>query len=178
MGIGGTRKELAEFAVFEDLLHVDDANGDGLMRTGLDARRGFADFESARAHVALADDAFLRVILRNIVRTGQCAVLAADALVVKMLHDPRDGVFDIGIDRTTDHARWFEAVMTRCRYVLEEWVAAGASDQQADIPPGFLLVKAVQCVAGGNARLAAGTPIEVDLKCVLLARLGWAGGHQ
>ena len=178
VGIGSPRQELAEFAVFDDFLHVDDPNGDGLMRTGLDTRGGFADFETAGTHVAFPDDAFLRVILRNIVGTGQCAILAADALVVEVLHDPRDRIFDISVDGTPDHARRFETVMTRRCHVLQQWVAAGTPDQQTDISPGLLFVEAIQRVAGRDARLTARTPIKVDLKGVLLARLGWAGGHQ
>src|SRR5262245_47249824 len=46
---------------------VDDFNGDGAFRTGADARGRGTHLQAAVAHVALADDAALGVVLRHAV---------------------------------------------------------------------------------------------------------------
>ena len=166
--VRGSRQELAGFGVFQDLGHIDDADCDRLMGTGLDACGGFSHSQSVRAHIALANDPFLRVVLGDVVRTGQGAVLTADALVIQVLHDPRDRVLFIGIDRTPLHTAGVQAVMTGGRHMLHQRVAGCATHQQTDIAPGFRLIETVQSMAGCHARFAAGTAVEIDLKGILL----------
>ena len=59
------------------------------------------------------------VKLGDVVRTGERAVLAAEALVVEMLDDPGDRVFLVGVDRAGVQAGRVEAVVARRRHVLE-----------------------------------------------------------
>ena len=89
------------------------------MRAGLDARRRLARREPVAAHVALADDPLARVELGDIVRTGERAILAADALVVEVLDDPGERVLLVGVDRAGVQAGRVEAVVARRRHVLE-----------------------------------------------------------
>ena len=72
---------------------VDDLDRDRALRAGADARRRLAELEPAVAHVALADDAALGVVLRHAVRAVPRAVLAADAGVGAVAHDAGDGSF-------------------------------------------------------------------------------------
>ena len=51
--------------------------------------------------------------LGDVVRAGERAVLAAEALVVEVLDDPRDRIFLISIDRAGAQTGGVEAVMTR-----------------------------------------------------------------
>ena len=60
--------------------------------------------------------------------------------------------------------------MARGGDVLHHRRRARAADQQADVAPRFRFVETIQRVAGGDARLAAGAAIEIDLEGVLLAR--------
>ena len=56
------------------------------------------------AHVALADDAALFRILRDVVGALEDAVGTADALVVEMADDAGVRILFIGADRTAVHA--------------------------------------------------------------------------
>ena len=100
----------------------------------------------------------------DVVGAGQCAVLAAEALVVEMLDDPRDRVLLVGIDRASIQASRVEAVVARRGYVLEDRQPRSASDYQPDVAPGLPLVEAVQRVASGDARLASRAAVEIDLE--------------
>jgi hypothetical protein len=51
------------------------------------------------AHVAFADDATLLRIFRNIVRTFENTILAADALVIEMADDAGVRIFLVREDR-------------------------------------------------------------------------------
>ncbi len=54
----------------------------------------------------------------------------------------------------------------------------GEAVDDADIAPGFFVVEAVEGVAAGDAGLAAGAGIEIDLEGVLLAGRGRAERDQ
>ena len=82
-----------------DLLNVHDTDANRFMGACLDARWGLAGLEPVAAHVALADDPLGRMKLGDVVRAGERAVLAAEALVVEVLDDPRNRIFLISIDR-------------------------------------------------------------------------------
>jgi hypothetical protein len=58
-------------------------------------------------------DPALRVVLRDVVRAGERAVLAADALIVEVLDDAGDRLLLVGADRAADQARRVEAVVAR-----------------------------------------------------------------
>ena len=163
----------------DDLRSIDDADADRLVRAGLDAGRRLARREPVAAHVALADDALARVKLRHVVRAGERAVLAAEALVVEVLDDPGDRVLLVGVDRAGVQAGRVEAVVAGRRDVLDDTAAcAVAADEQADVAPDLVLVQPVQRVAGRHARLAARAAVEVDLEGVLLAGPGGCAGSS
>jgi hypothetical protein len=52
------------------------------------------------------------------------------------------------------------------------------AEKQANIPPGFVVVQAIQTVAGTDARFAAGAFVQIDFKRVLLSGSGWSGRKQ
>src|SRR5258708_38057119 len=91
---------------------VDDADTDGLARTGLDTGRGFANPEAVIAHVAFANDAQARGVLRHLVRALHDAVLATHALVIEMAHNASEGIFFVGQDRTAAEAAGIDTMVT------------------------------------------------------------------
>ena len=115
-------------------------------------------------------------ILRDVVGTGQRAVLAAEALVVEVPDDPGDRVLLVGVHRAGRQAGRVEAVVAGGRHVLEHRQAGTPPDEQADVAPGFALVEPVERMAGRHARLAARAAVEIDLEGVLLARSGGLAG--
>ena len=120
--VRGSRQELAGFGVIQNLGHIDDADRDRLMRTSLDTCGGFTHSQPVRAHIALANDALRRVILRHVIRASQCAVLTTKTLIVEMLHDARDDVLFIRIDRASIQASWLDTVMTSSRHMLHDGI--------------------------------------------------------
>src|SRR5262245_51954754 len=80
-------KEVAGLRLLERARLVDDLDRDRLVGARLYAGGRFTRRQSVAAHVALADDAALAVELRHLVRTGEHAVLAADALIVEVADD-------------------------------------------------------------------------------------------
>ena len=102
--------------------------------------------------------------------------------------DAGDRILLVGVDRAAVEAGRVDAVVARggdgllhgsagaCRRSASGRppVVTGA-DEQPDRPPRLAVVEAVEAVAGGDARLAAGAGVEVDLERVLLAR---ARAHQ
>ncbi len=89
------------------------------MRARLDARRRLAHRQPVTAHVALADNSLARVVFGGIVRTGERAILAADALIVEMADNSGVRVFLVGVNRTGVEARRVQAVVACGRHVLE-----------------------------------------------------------
>ena len=81
------RQEALACASSSDCARVDDADRDRLVRTRLHAGGRLARRQPIAAHVALAHDAALLAELRHLVRAGEHAVLAADALVVQVPDD-------------------------------------------------------------------------------------------
>ena len=157
--------------VFDGRRLVDDANGDGLVGACLRAGRGLPIRQPPGAHVALAHDAEPGAVLRHLVRAGENAVPAADALVVQVMHDTGQRVLFVGAHRATVHAGWLQAVVARGDRLLHRLLRAAAV-QQADRTPRLAPLQTVQAVAGGDARLAAGTAVEVHLETVLLSFSG------
>ncbi len=138
------------------------------MRAGLDASWSLARGQPVAAHVALANDALTRVELGRIVRAGQRAILAAEALVVEVPDNSRERVLFVGVDRAGVEAGRIEAMMARGCHMLEDRQLRPAADNEADVAPGLALVQPVEIVAGRHAGLAAGTPVEIDLERELL----------
>jgi len=183
--------------VGSDASLVNDRNANRLVRTGLHARRGFADSEAAVAHVALAHDAARRRILRHVVGTFQDAVAAADALVVEVADDAGDGVFVVGEHGAAFEAAWLNTVVAgggdnlleRNNAVARESGRSrseeaansgnkGFTEQRADFAPGLAVIKAVERVAGGDTGLATGAFVQVHLEGILLARTRSGCGEQ
>ena len=157
--------------------HVDERHGDGALRTALDARRRLADRQAVAAQVALADDAEVLVERRHLVGTRERAVAAADAGVVEVADDAGVGILLVGIGRAAVEAGGLEAVVAGVGHGLHRGRAdvVGAV-QRADPSPALTVVEAVEAVAGGDAGLAAGARVEVDVEGVLLA--GRRRGHR
>ena len=116
--------------------------------------------------------------LGHVVRAGERAVLAADALVVEVLDDPGDRVLLVGVDRAAVEAGRVEAVVAGRGHVLEHRQRRRPADEQADVAPGLAVVQPVQRVAGRHARLAARAAVEVDLEGELLAGAGGLAGSK
>ena len=163
------RDEQVRLGLLDHLLDVHHPDGDGAVRARLHAGRGLPFREPAAAHVALAHDPLRAAVLRRLVGAGQRAVPAAEALVVEVLHDPRDRVLLVGIHGTGVQAGRVETVVAGRRDVLDDRKTPAPAVQQAHVAPGLLLLEAVQRVAGGDARLAARAGVEVHVEGVLLA---------
>ena len=166
---------------------VDDLDRDRRVGARLHAGGRLARRQPVGAHVALAHDAALAVELRHLVRAGEHAVLAADALVVEVADDAGRGILLVGLHRAAVHAGRVEAVMAGGRDRLLHGRLARTAVQEADAAPGLVVVEAVQAVAGGDAGLAPRAGVEVDAEAVLLAggrprerdqRLVAAGGRR
>src|SRR6185295_18231666 len=141
---------------------VDDLDRDRLVRARLHAGGRLAGRQAIAAHVALAHDAALAVELRHLVRAGEHAVLAADALVVQVAHDAGRGILLVRAHRAAVHARRVQAVVAGGRHGLLHGRVAGPAVKQTHAAPGLVVVEAVQAVARGDARLAPGARIQVD----------------
>ena len=165
------RQKDVRFGVLDNLLDIDDADRDRLVRTSLDAGRSLTHSQPVRAHVALPDDAFCTVIFRHVVRAGQRAILTAEALIVQVPHDAGHRILFIRVDRAGTHAARFEAVMAGRRDVLHHRFRRRAANKKSNIAPGLLLIEPVQSVAGGHTGFASRTPIEVHVERVLLPGL-------
>src|SRR6185436_1781934 len=164
-----------------------DLDRDRRVGTRLHAGGRLTRREPVGAHVALAHDAALAVELRHLVRAGEDAVLAADALVIEVADDAGRGILFVSLHRAAVHARRVQAVMASGRDRLLHGRLGRTAVQEADAAPGFVVVEAVQAVAGGDAGLAPGAGVEVDPEAVLLAggrarerdqRLVAAGGRR
>src|SRR6185437_16571356 len=102
---GGKSRGIRVFRILPlPLLDVHNLDPDRCFWARIHAGRFAPIGESAVAHVALADHAALRVVLRNSVRAVPRTVLAANAGLRAVLHDSGDRVLLIGLDRTSDQA--------------------------------------------------------------------------
>ncbi len=144
----------------------------------MDAGGGFTFAETAVAHVALADDAEAFAVFRDVVGTLQDAILAADALIIEVADDAGERIFFVGEDGAAVEAGGVGAVVERGRDGLRKRMRVVAADEQADVAPRFLVVEAVERVAGGDAGFAAGAGIQVDLEGVLFAGAGFGEGNE
>jgi hypothetical protein len=121
------------------------------------------------AHVALTHDTAPRGIFRNVVRTLEDTVLAADALIIEMTHDAGVFIFFISEHRAAIETGRVYAVMAGSGDNLLVRLRFCSPVQQSDVTPGFLLVEAIERMAGADASLAASAGVEVDGEGVLLA---------
>ena len=163
---------------------------DGLVGTGLDAGGRLTFSQTAVAKIAFPDDAPPRRIARDFVRTFHHAITAADALIVEMPDDSGRGILFIREHRATEEAGRFDAMMTGGGdgALNREHLVAGRrtgrardrdlAEQHPDIPPALVVVESVQRMTCRDAALASGTPVEVDLEGVLLARARCGEGNQ
>jgi hypothetical protein len=126
--------------------------------------------EAPEAHIALADDAAIRVILRHAVRAIPGAVAATDAGVGAVQHEACDRFFGIGIDRAARKAGWLQAMVAAHGKVeaLGERVSA-TLDFAYSSPVNRKRIAVLLC-AGDFAAAAADTLRHVEVKAVLLTR--------
>ena len=107
------------------------------------------------AHVALADDAALGVVLGTPDEQFHVQYLAADAGVGAVVDDAGEGVLRVGVDRTAAQARRVDAVIAAHREVERARVRIPAALDLADAPPVDRRGVAVLLVARDDAALAA-----------------------
>lgn len=89
-----------------------------------------------------------------------------------MADDAGEGILFVGEDGAAVEAGGIGAVIAGGRDGLGEGVGAVAADEEADVAPGFVVVEAVEGVAGGDAGFAAGVGVECDPEGVLFAGAG------
>ena len=99
------------------LVDLDDLDLDRAFRARADAGRRLAELEASMAHVALADDAALGVVLRHAVRAVPRAVLAADARVGAVAHDAGGRILGVGVDRAAAETGRVDAVIAAHREI-------------------------------------------------------------
>ena len=124
------------------------------------------------------NDASFFIVLRDIIRAFEDALLTAEALIFKVFDNARLFIFHIGFGGAACHARRLGAVMTGGRDMLDGRILAGSPVDQSDRPPGFIFVQTVLVVTGADAGLAAGAFIQIHLKGILLTRPGCFSGDQ
>ena len=160
------------------LVDLDDLDLNRARRAGGHARGRLPETEAAVAHVALADHAALRVVLRHAVRAVPRAVLAADAGVGAVQHDA--GRWDLSCRRPPGQPL-MHVGSTQWLHPIERYERCGlripAAFDLADAPPVDRRRIAVLLVARDDAALAADALAHVEVKPVLLARFGRAKRH-
>jgi hypothetical protein len=148
----------------------DELNANRFMRTGLNASRSFPCGESADAHVALPDDPQPLGVFRHVIRAFQNAVLAADALIIKVSDNSGADILFVGTHRTALQASRLEAMVASCRDGLLIRPFSRAAMNQADASPGFVLIETVQGMTSANTCLAARAGVQTHRESALLAR--------
>ncbi len=123
-------------------------------------------------HVALPDDAALRVVLRHTVRTIPRAVLAPDASFRAMQHYTSDRIFGVGIHRTAFQTRRLHAVIAAHRKIRTLAIGVPAPFNLPDSSPINVRRIAILLVASHNTTLATDTFGHVEMEAVLLAGQG------
>src|SRR6185436_14550954 len=116
-----------------------------------------------------ADDAALRVVLRDTVRAIPRAVLTADTGVGTVRHDAGDRIFRVGVDRAAGETRRLEAVIASHRQIRAGCIGKEPTFDFADAAPVDRRGVAVLLVACDHAALAPDAFAHVDVKAVLLA---------
>ena len=81
-----------------------------------------------------------------------------------MADDAGHGIFLVRPDRAALETGRIETVMARRGHGLLRRLLGAASVQEPHRPPALALVQAVQTVARGDASLAAGAGVEIDLE--------------
>ncbi len=89
-----------------------------------------------------------------------------------MQHDAGERILFVGEHGAAIETGGIGTVMARGRDGLEERMLRLGADKQARVAPGLVLVEAIKRMAGGDAGLAAGAAVEVDLEGVLFAGAG------
>ena len=148
---------------------VHDFDADCFLRTGAHARRGTPLAKAVMAHVALPDDAALRVVLRHSVGTVPCAVLAADANLRAVQHHASDGILGEGVHGTAFQTRRLHAVIAAHGKIRTVCIRVPAAFDLPDSSPIDIRRIAVLLVASNDAALAADAFGHVKVKAVLLA---------
>src|SRR5690606_5422312 len=110
-----------------------------------------------------------RVVFGNVIRAFQHAVLAADALIIQMSDNARERILLVREHRAAVETGGIRTMMTGRRDGLLNGTTMVASDDEAHIAPGFLVVETIERVARRHARFAAGAGIEIHLESVLFA---------
>src|SRR6185312_3244184 len=157
---------------------VDNLDFNRVLGAGVDTG-GLQPFaEPSLAHVAFADDAAFGVELRNGVRAIPYAVLAADARIRRVQHDPGHRIFCVSFDGAAFYAVGVEAVVAAHGEVVAHGVGIGAAFEFADTPPVDVGGVAVLLVAGDLAGAAADALGHVEVEAVLLTFFQFTFGYQ
>src|SRR5690606_34712944 len=152
--------------------HRNLHDADRMRRARLHARRRLAGRKAPVAHVALPHDAEAFRVLRHVVRALQDAVTASDALVVEVADDAGNRILFVREDGAAAGASRGRAMVACAGDRLLERVLFVAPDEKSDVAPGLLVIETVQCMASGDAGLAARARVQVDLEGILLADAG------
>ncbi len=123
-----TRSVGADGILLFPLCGFYDFNSNRSRRTGVHARRFPSFSQTSVAHVALTHDTTLGVVLRNTIGTVPGAVLAPNACLRTVQHDPCFRIFPIGIHRTANQARRLQAVIAAHGQIeaLRVWIPAAS----------------------------------------------------
>ena len=157
---------------------IENFDRNGFLGASADAGRSHASIQPAMAHVALAHHAALGIVLRHAVRAVPDAVLAADADLRVMIHDPGQRIFGISFHGTADQAGRLEAVIAAHRQVPALGFGINSAFDLADTAPVELRRVAVLLIAGHDAAFAADALGHVEVEAVLLAGFGRAARHE
>lgn len=174
----GAREKGVVLGGLDRLRDRHGSNCDRFVGARLNARGCFTVFEAIGAHVAFTNDAELGVELRDFVRAGEDAVLAANTLVIEVFDDPGLGVFFVRAYRAPFHAAGIDTVVTGRRDGLLNRLLGCSTVEKSNRAPRLVLVQTVETVACRDACLAARAPVDVDFKRVLLPWLRRGRGKK
>jgi len=121
------------------------------------------------AHVALAHDSTLGVILRHSVRAIPNAILATDAGVGTVQDHARDWVFGVSLHWASDQARGLQAVIAAHRQVMTLRIRVMPALHFANPPPIDCGRIAVLFIASHYTALATDTLRHIEVKPILFA---------
>ena len=94
-----------------------------------------------------------------------------------MFDNAGNGIFLVGLDRTTCHTGGVNTMMTGHGDMLHHRLCCRPANQQSDLPPRFVFIEPVHCMTGCYTGFASGTQIEINFKGVLLSLPRRSGGH-
>src|SRR5260370_11759707 len=145
---------------------VHDFDADSALRASVHTSGRRALIQPVVAHIALANDAALWIVLRHTVRTIPGAILTANAEVRIEVHDACDPILRVGLHRAADEAGRLQAMVAAHGYVPALRLRIDAAFDLADAAPIELRGVAVLLVARHHAAFATDALRHIEVEAI------------